>query len=67
MNTHGKDWNCNEGWLPLETLRTECCRRNVYGVTCNEEGRVNSTMLLGNNLVGVIPGSIGNLSELVEL
>ena len=55
--TNGPNWVNNEGWLegPVNTW---------YGVGV-EDGRVNELQLInGNQLIGAIPESFGNLTNL---
>ena len=59
-STDGNNWT--HTWDTLE-----CNVRSWYGVVCNREGRVVELRLNNNNLVGIIPESIGLLSNLKYL
>ncbi len=59
--TDGANWTNNTGWL------TDPILSNWYGVGINGDGRVVSINLTNNNLIGIIPASIGNISNLMEL
>jgi len=64
-STNGSNWNNNDGWGSEESY----C--NWYGVSCNQNGKVEKINLnkdfAGNNLTGEIPSSIGNLASLTYL
>ncbi len=59
-NTKGANWNNNSGWLksPLS---------NWYGVQLDNSGRVSAINLTFNNLIGVLPTTLGNLNNLQQL
>jgi len=59
-NTNGANWINKSGWLqsPLSSW---------YGVTLDTAGRVSILNLYNNNLVGTMPNSLGNLSDLTDL
>jgi Leucine-rich repeat (LRR) protein len=58
--TAGPNWNNSAGWKGA--AGTEC---DWFGVDCNfEQTHVLSLQLHDNNLVGTIPSSIGQLSEI---
>ena len=59
-NTNGTNWTNKAGWLqaPLSSW---------YGVTLDTTGSVSTLRLGYNNLVGYLPNSLGNLSNLTEL
>lgn len=59
-STDGNNWT--HTWDTLD-----CNVRSWYGVVCNREGRVVELRLNNNNLVGIIPESIGLLSNLKYL
>jgi len=59
--TGGDNWGKNTNWCSDKPLR------EWYGIIVNQKGRVREIYLGRNNLVGVIPESIGNLTELTEL
>ena len=57
----GDNWSCNGNWLSDKPLYTWCF------VETDDEGRVVSLILHGNNLDGEIPSELGNLENLVAL
>ncbi|BAP55886.1 leucine-rich repeat-containing protein [Thioploca ingrica] len=57
-STNGSNWINNFGW---NVTNTPC---QWKGVTCSG-GRVTELSLDTNQLIGTIPASLGNLSELV--
>ena len=59
--TDGDNWTSKTNWLSDKPLG------EWYGVTTNEEGRVDSLLLQKNQLSGSIPESIGNLTNLTIL
>jgi len=59
-STSGAGWTQNTNWLTTTPLST------WYGVQL-QNGRVNSLSLSNNNLIGTIPTSFGNLSQLTFL
>ena len=59
--TDGANWIDDSGWgtaAPLDEW---------HGVRTDDEGRVSALALANNGLDGPIPGSLGNLSNLVDL
>lgn len=48
-------WNLHE---PIDTW---------YGVSLNDTGRVSTIVLPANNLIGILPNRLNNLSELIKL
>ena len=58
--TDGANWANNENWLSEEPLE------NWYGVTVSD-GRVTRLVLEFNQLTGMIPAELGDLSSLTEL
>jgi hypothetical protein len=56
-NTNGAGWTNNRNWLTTAPIA------GWYGVTV-VNGRVGAIILTNNQLKGVLPASIGNLSEL---
>lgn len=70
-STNGDNWTNKAGWKepPLYTdgfamPGTEC---SWYGVTCDASGNVIKLKLSNNKLVGTIPNSIGDLTNLQHL
>lgn len=59
-STNGNSWINNTNWLSTEPVN------NWYGVTARN-GRVTDLELFSNNLKGLIPISIGNLTSLNRL
>ena len=57
-STNGPDWENNGGWKTDSDF--------WYGITCSN-GHVESVNLFRNQLTGVIPAEIGNLSNLTSL
>lgn len=57
----GDNWKNNTNW------GTNAPLSEWYGVSVDDEGRVNDIRLYGNNLVGSIPAALGNLSNLESL
>ena len=60
-STNGPDWSDNTNWLSEAPLNT------WHGVTTNDQGEVVRLWLHKNNLTGVIPSEIGQLSALTGL
>ena len=59
--TDGDNWATNTNWksnAPLDQW---------YGVTADDDGRVDTLILARNNLVGTLPAAIGGLENLVDL
>ncbi len=59
-STDGPHWKNNTGWLAGPV-------KNWYGITIDVSGRVVSIILTGNNLIGKIPSSLDNLTNLSVL
>ena len=59
--TGGANWTNKTNWLSDESLGS------WYGVSTNSDGRVTHVHLQNNNLVGTLPGELGDLSHLVHL
>ncbi len=59
-STNGANWTNNTNWKTGNSLST------WYGITVTD-GRVTSVNLHGNNLVGTIPSTIGNMDSLQYL
>ena len=57
--TAGDNWTNNTNWKTDDG--------DWYGVTTNADGRVTDVDLFENNLVGSLPGALGNLTELESL
>ena len=57
--TGGANWTNSDNWLSEEHLI-----REWYGVTNDDNGRVNGLFLGGNQLTGEIPAQLGNLTKL---
>ena len=71
-STDGDDWYDNSGWKtpPLHTdgFALPGTEKFWFGVTCNMENTtVLAVELSDNNLVGEIPGQLGNLANLQNL
>ena len=59
--TGGPQWYFSRNWLTDEPLET------WHGVTTDREGRVIALYLEDNNLTGLLPSELGNLSRLETL
>ena len=59
--TGGEKWTVSTNWLSAEPLS------DWFGVTIDDYGRVTGLNLEENNLVGSIPGQLGNLASLKRL
>ena len=59
--TDGAGWTNNSNWKSSSPLG------DWYGVTIDVNGRVTDVDLFENNLVGSLPGALGNLAELESL
>lgn len=59
-STNGDGWTNNSNWKTGKI-------NTWYGVSINANGRVDSLHLTQNNLVGVIPPAIGDLTDLKSL
>jgi len=61
-NTNGDKWSINTNWLG--EYGTEC---KWFGVVCDDLQRIKALYLFSNNLEGIIPSSIQNLTNLQSL
>ena len=59
--TGGDNWTVSTNWLSSDPLS------DWYGVTIDEDGQVTALSLAENNLVGSIPGQLGDLESLKVL
>ena len=59
--TDGDNWTNKENWTSTQPIG------EWYGVTTDSEGRVTRLHLENNNLTGVIPTELANLSNLMRL
>ena len=59
--TNGNHWIRNDGWLSSKPLN------QWYGVDTDSNGRVTNLNLRNNNLSGLIPAALENLSRLISL
>ncbi len=59
--TGGPNWHTRNNWL------TDAPLRDWYGVGVDSQGRVVTLDLFPNNLVGIIPPELGQLTELQHL
>ena len=59
--TGGENWTVSTNWLSSDPLS------EWYGVTTDEDGRVTALTLSENNLIGSIPGQLGDLESLKVL
>lgn len=68
-STNGNNWTDNTGWVAISGSQplVNCDLNLLYGVLLNDNGRVKSLNFDGNNLRGIIPSELGNLSELTYL
>jgi len=57
-STNGQNWNNNSNWLTSAPINT------WYGVSTDNNDRVSDLDLNNNNLIGSIPSSVVNLSNL---
>ncbi len=60
-STNGPGWTNKTNWLQGDS---PC---NWFGVTCDGSGRVIKLSMVNNNMTGVLPASLGNLSQLQSL
>ena len=60
-STDGPNWTDNTGW------GQDCEPCNWFGVTCNDSNRVETLVLLNNNLTGSLPSEINQLTEMKNL
>ena len=61
-STDGEHWTHHANWNIGHP-----CMNDWYGVGCNDEGEIISLILNDNNLVGIIPTVIGDLTSLEYL
>ncbi len=61
-STSGDDWNRNSGWL---SSSNHCI--NWFGISCNNDGRVESISMNENNVDGIIPSELGLLLSLSRI
>lgn len=61
--TNGDNWTTKTNWDITGETSCDPCNDNWYGITC-ENGRVTEINLEDNKLIGTLPTSIGDLSEL---
>ncbi|MBQ3189865.1 MAG: hypothetical protein IJB61_01270 [Bacteroides sp] len=59
--TNGKNWSNNSNWCSDKPLK------EWYGISINHKGRINALNLNNNNLIGYIPESIKNLTEIQRI
>lgn len=73
LDTDGDNWLNKTGWPTASDFATNSIPPALtdmstwYGVTLNANGCISELILGGNNLVGTIPNSIGDLGELKKL
>lgn len=60
--TDGDNWTDNTGWVD-GAAGTDCDVCDWVGITCDANGRVRRLELPDNNLVGILPPEIAQLSE----
>ena len=60
-STDGANWTDNTNWLSSEPLGS------WYGVTTDESGSVTDISMTNNNLIGVLPSQIEDLTNLTTL
>eukprot|EP00762_Andalucia_godoyi_P005842 ANDGO_07004.mRNA.1 MDIS1-interacting receptor like kinase 2 len=66
--TNGTGWRNQTGWnLGREYIRVNCCSGEVYGVTCDQNGRVTALVLSDNRLAGAISRAISQLSAITNV
>ncbi len=58
-STSGDDWDKNSAWL---SSSNHCA--NWFGISCNNDGRVETISMNENNVDGIIPSELGLLSSL---
>ena len=63
--TDGANWTANTGWVD-GAAGTNCVPCDWYGVICDNNDRVTKLHLGFNNLVGTIPSTISDLTNLIE-
>jgi Leucine-rich repeat (LRR) protein len=61
-STNGDNWTNNDGWLVTYTP----CSTPWFGVTCSG-GHITEVELVNNQLIGNIPGELGDLGQLQTL
>lgn len=68
LNTDGNNWNVNNGWEEVMSNAPPGCNLALlYGVSLDDQGRVDSLNLRFNRLNGIIPAELGNLNNLIHL
>lgn len=67
--TDGDNWFNNTNWdiLSLKKQPFNCNLASLFGIQINLNGRVSEVNLYNNNLSGILPGSIGNITGLERL
>jgi hypothetical protein len=60
-STSGDQWTTHTNW------NTTSCTSTWYGVTCSRQGLFTSLTLPNNNLRGILPESLGNLTTLTTI
>jgi len=65
-NTEGDNWINNGGWQEVtgNTQSANCNLEILFGVGLDEQGRLEYLELFSNQLSGIIPPELGNLSNL---
>jgi len=65
-STNGDNWENNAGWdIVIANLRPNNCDLSLlYGIILNDDGRVETIDLSGNNLIDSIPTELSNLTDL---
>ncbi len=70
-NTDGNNWTNQTGWeamiSDLSCPPANCNLGDLYGVSLDTSGRVVDLSLISNQLTGIIPSSIKNLTNLTAL
>lgn len=69
-STDGDNWTRNDGWkeqFSNDCPPATCDLSNLYRVKLNEDGRVESINGYNNNLIGLLPPEIGDLTALKYL
>jgi len=69
FSTDGDNWKRNDGWevVTTETPPIDCDLSKLYGIKVNSYLRVAEVNLYNNDLNGMLPSGIGDLSELTAL
>ena len=72
-STGGSSWTTKTGWVDSNTCTPDslngviCIACDAHGITCDTADNVSVIELINNNLVGAIPSSIGQLTNLIRL